>query len=76
MPPSDVLVHGRGGLGDVLEVLRDVEDTLHREAASAAQTSRKFDSANEFKGLVERVRKGEATVVLKNSSSVAVGSAV
>jgi len=65
VPPSDVLVHGRGGLGDVLEVLRDVEDTLHREAASAAQTSRKFDSANEFKGLVERVRKGEATVVLR-----------
>jgi len=46
VPPSDVLVHGRGGLRDVLEVLRDVEDTLHREAASAAQTSRKFDSAN------------------------------
>jgi hypothetical protein len=65
VPPSDVLVHGRGCLEEVLEVLRDVEDTLHVEAASAAQTSRKFDSANEFKGLVERVRMGEATVVLR-----------
>jgi hypothetical protein len=34
--PSDVLVHGRGGLGEVLEVLQDVEDTLNREAAPAA----------------------------------------
>ena len=67
VPPSDVLVHGRGGLGKVLEVLQDVEDTLlsSREAASAAQTSRKFDSANEFKGLVKRVREGQATVVLR-----------
>jgi hypothetical protein len=63
--PSDVLVHGRGGLGEVFEVLQDVEDTLNREAASSAQTSRKFDSTNEFKGLVERVRRGEATVVLR-----------
>jgi hypothetical protein len=65
VPPANVLVHGQGGLKEVLEVLQDVEDTLNRGTLSASQTSRKFDRANEFKGLVERVKRGEATVVLR-----------
>ena len=50
VPPSDVLVHGLGGIEEVIEVLLDVADACRRAAAMPAgageqsSTTRKFDS--------------------------------
>ena len=66
--PSDVLVHGRGSIEDVLEVLRDIEETWHR-GARAAETvgaaKRTFGSQDEFRKLAKRVREKKAKVVLR-----------
>ena len=35
--PSDVIVHGRGSLEEVLEVLRDIAETRSRAAKTAAR---------------------------------------
>ena len=60
--PSDVLVHGRGSIEEVLEVLRDVRSV--QQASGRGGIARKFDSPNEFEELVKRVRDARATVVL------------
>ena len=66
--PSDVLVHGRGSIEHVLEVLRDMEETWHR-GARAAETvgaaTRTFGSHDEFQELAKRVREKKAKVVLR-----------
>jgi hypothetical protein len=61
--PSDVLVHGRGSIEEVLEVLRDVRSV--QQASGRGGIARKFDSPNEFEELVKRVRDARATVVLR-----------
>ena len=61
--PSDVLVHGRGSIEEVLEVLCDVRSV--QQAQGRGAIARKFDSPNEFEELVKRVRDGKATVVLR-----------
>ena len=61
--PSDVLVHGRGSIEELLEVLCDVRSV--QQAQGRGAIARKFDSPNEFEELVKRVRDGRATVVLR-----------
>jgi hypothetical protein len=66
--PSDVLVHGRGSIEEVLEVLevlRDVCCVQQASGTSRGEITRNFDSPNEFEELVKRVRDGRATVVLR-----------
>ena len=71
VPPSDVLVHGRGGIEEVIEVLLDVADVCRRAAAMPAgageqsSTTRKFDSPHEFRRVVERLLDGRAAVKLR-----------
>jgi hypothetical protein len=66
--PSDVLVHGRGSIEEVLEVLevlRDVCCVQQASGTSRGEITRKFDRPNEFEELVKRVQDGRATVVLR-----------
>ena len=71
VPPSDVLVHGRGGIEEVIEVLRDVADACRRVAempvgaGEPSSSTRKFDSLNEFQRVVERLVNGKAAVKLR-----------
>ena len=65
--PSDVLVHGRGSIEEVLEVLRDVCSVQQASGtwkSPCGEITRKFDSPNEFEELVKQVRDARATVVL------------
>ena len=68
--PSDVIVHGPGGIEAVLKTLRDIAET--RESAGnsaqppeASAASRQFKDVNEFKALQQRVKSRDATVRLR-----------
>ena len=72
VPPSDVLVHGRGGVDDVLQVLQDIEEAWMKSAATSVRTAdtmgtptRTFSNQNEFAKLVNRVKESKAHVVLR-----------
>jgi len=64
VPVSDVIVHGLGGLEDILQELQCIADVSTRKPDTSGM-SRKFGNTNEFKALIQRVRRGEATVVLR-----------
>ena len=68
--PSDVIVHGPGGIEAVLKTLRDIAET--RESAGnsshppeAPAASRQYKDVNEFKALQQRVKSRDATVRLR-----------
>ena len=65
---QDVLVHGLGGAADVLRELEDIAAAAERTRSAGQdvrKTARKFDSPDEFGALVQRVKRGEAEVVLR-----------
>ena len=66
VPPSDVIVHGRGSLEEVLEVLRDIAETCSRASKTSATggKDREFRDYSEFVSVAQRVETGQATVVL------------
>ena len=68
--PSDVIVHGPGGIEAVLKTLRDIAET--RESAGnsshppeAPAASRQYKDVNEFKALQQRAKSRDATVRLR-----------
>ena len=68
----DVLVHGRGGIDGILQLLDEItkitekaEESMGSNTQSAHETSRYFNDQSEFEALVQRVRSGDATVVLR-----------
>ena len=65
--PSDVLVHGRGSIEEVLEVLHDIARTCRREAEAPAAGGppRKVANRDEFDRLARRLHAGQAKVVLR-----------
>ncbi len=72
--PSDVIVHGLGSVEDMLNVLEDVEKKLDSAANRSPQqtegtyestTTRQFKNKNEFEELVQRIKSGNAQVVLR-----------
>lgn len=72
MTPSDVIVHGRGGVEEVLRVLQHIVDASTRAADASMRApgaSRQFNSLNEFEAPVARVQsndpKVKATVKLR-----------
>jgi serine/threonine protein kinase len=65
--PSDVLVHGRGSIEEVLEVLHDIARTCRREAEAPAAGGlpRRVSNRDEFDCLARRLEAGQAKVVLR-----------
>jgi hypothetical protein len=63
--PSDVLVHGRGSIEEVLEVLHDVCSVQQASGTTGGGSASKFDSPKKFEELGKRVRDARATVVLR-----------
>ena len=65
--PCDVLVHGRGSIEEVLEVLHDIARTCRREAEAPAAGGppRKVANRDEFDRLARRLHAGQAKVVLR-----------
>jgi hypothetical protein len=53
--PSDVLVHGRGSIEEVLEVLHDVPSVQQASGTSGGGIARKLDSPNAFDGCIQQV---------------------
>ena len=65
--PSDVLVHGRGSIEEVLEVLHNIARTCRREAEAPAAGGppRKVANRDEFDRLARRLHAGQAKGVLR-----------
>jgi hypothetical protein len=72
--PSDVIVHGLGSVEDMLNVLQDIEKKLdsaanrspqQTEGARVSTLTRQFKNKNEFEKLVQRMKAGNARVVVR-----------
>ena len=72
--PSDVIVHGPGSVEDILDVLEDIGKQLHAsinrspqqtQGAHESKTVSQFKNKNEFEKLVQRMKAGNARVVLR-----------
>ena len=61
VPVSDVIVHGVGGLENILQELQHIADASSRKP----DTTWKFEDKDELTALVHRVQRREATVVLR-----------
>eukprot|EP00277_Geminigera_cryophila_P009967 CAMPEP_0179408948 /NCGR_PEP_ID=MMETSP0799-20121207/2405_1 /TAXON_ID=46947 /ORGANISM="Geminigera cryophila, Strain CCMP2564" /LENGTH=186 /DNA_ID=CAMNT_0021180523 /DNA_START=71 /DNA_END=632 /DNA_ORIENTATION=- len=66
VPVSDVIVHGCGGIEGILQELQHIADACaSTRKPDTTGTSRKFQDKHEFAALVQRVQRGDATVVLR-----------
>ena len=72
--PSDVIVHGLGSVEDMLKVLQDIKKKLdsaankspqQTEGAHESTPTRQFKNKDEFEKLVQRMKAGNAQVVLR-----------
>jgi len=64
VPVSDVIVHGLGGMEDILEELQRIAAASTRKPDTSG-ISRKFDNTDEFEALLHRVQCLQANVVLR-----------
>ena len=66
---QDVVVHGNGGIQEMLQELDDIAAVVERSRNGSSRRepkrSRKFDSPDEFRELKERLRRRQAQVVLR-----------
>ena len=63
--PSNVLVHGRGSIEDVLEVLRDIARSRAAPTPVTGSLRRTVQTRDEFDRLARRLQTRQAMVVLR-----------